>query len=243
MKKAKRKKFCACILGIMLGAVVCGSGVNAFDGPTHKYVTDTSLSFVNNEFKDFKNFYTDDVIEQLLIYCIKPDEDETEGAYKFHFYNPATERNFMGEKESALTRFMGHYRKAVRYYKADRNKDAFEELGRSIHFLEDLNTPVHTNYENVFDAGLKLRMHVEFEKRCVAVQEECTPSLDVKNIGYYIKNSLSEIGKSSAYLSADNFYSLENEIEPRDIIAKYSVKNAQKAVIGLLYRFFYEVRL
>ena len=242
MIKDKRiKRLLACFLGLTMG--VCSTGMNAgaFDGPTHNYVTHTSSLFVCSKFEGCDEFYTPEVIERLRTFSMKPDEDENEGGYKLHFFNPATERNFMGEKESALTRFTGHYRKAVRYYKTGRYNDAWEELGRAIHFLEDLNTPVHTNYESIIDAGVKLHMHVEFEKRCVAVQEECEPSMNVENVRYYLENLTKEIGKSSAYLSADNFYALENKLIPRDTIAKYSISNAQKAVVGVLYRFYVEV--
>lgn len=241
MKKIRRNRVVAWLLGSIMGLSSMGASASAFDGPTHRYVTDTSLSAVNSEFKNLSKFYNSSAITRLLIYCVKPDEDENDGAYKFHFFNPITERNFVGEVESALTRFVTHYRNAVRFYKSGKHNNAWEELGRAIHFLEDLNTPVHTNYENVFDAGAKLQMHVEFEKRCVELQEQCKPPMNFENIRYYLDNVLSTIGQASAYLAADNFYPLENELESRDEIARNSIENAQKAVIGLLYRFYVEV--
>ncbi len=237
--------------------------VYGFDGPTHKYVTETSLSILHdigrttenvesdentksdkdgeNAKSIYSDFYTDEVRDIILEYCVKPDEDETEGGFKWHFYNPATELNFMGEKESALTKFIKHYNAAIENYKTGYTTEAFQEFGRSLHFVEDLSTPVHTNYENFMDAGMKLSMHVEFEKRCVAVQDTCVATVKEENLKYYLNNTKKIIGKACAYLSADLFYSLEHKLLPQDIIAKHSVLNAQKVVVGLLNRFHHEI--
>lgn len=239
------------------------TNIYGFDGPTHKYVTETSLSILHDlgkakedkesdktkkvnkteeEIKSiYSDFYTDEVKDIILEYCVKPDEDETDGGFKWHFYNPATELNFMGEKESALTKFIKHYNAAITNYKTGYTEDAFQEFGRSLHFVEDLSTPVHTNYENFMDAGIKLSMHVEFEKRCVAIQNMCVATVKEENLKYYLNNTKKIIGKTCAYLSADLFYSLEQKLLPQDIIAKHSVLNAQKVVVGLLNRFHNEI--
>lgn len=242
------------------------TNVYGFASSTHEYVTRTGLSILHDlgktkedKEKDndkesntsdqidekvksiYDDFYTDEVKDILLEYCVKPDEDEIEGGFKWHFYNPATELNFMGEKESALTKFIKHYNAAVTNYKTGYTTEAFQEFGRSLHFVEDLSTPVHTNYENFMDAGIKLSMHVEFEKRCVVVQDMCEATIKEENLKYYLNNTKKIIGKTCAYLSADLFYSLEHKLLPQDIIAKHSVLNAQKVVVGLLNRFHHEI--
>ena len=88
---------------------------------------------------------------------------------------------------------------------------------------------------------MKLSMHVEFEKRCVAVQDTCVATVKEENLKYYLNNTKKIIGKACAYLSADLFYSLEHKLLPQDIIAKHSVLNAQKVVVGLLNRFHHEI--
>jgi hypothetical protein len=269
------------IFGACLIFSVPITDVHGFDGPTHKYVTETSLSILHklgkipkdgetseteesskaeetdkieeaDQIKEdgkaeekivsvYSDFYTDEVKDIILEYCVKPDEDEIEGGFKWHFYNPATELNFMGEKESALTKFIKHYNDAVMHYKTGYTTEAFQKFGRSLHFVEDLSTPVHTNYESFMDAGIKLSMHVEFEKRCVAIQDMCVATVKKGNLKYYLNNTKKIIGKTCAYLSADLFYSLEHKLLPQDIIAEHSVLNAQRVVVGLLNRFHHEV--
>ena len=239
------------------------TNVYGFASSTHEYVTRASLSILHDlgstkddkesaENKEvdktkekiesiYSDFYTDEVKDVILEYCVKPDEDETDGGFKWHFYNPATELNFMGEKESALTKFIKHYNAAITNYKTGYITEAFQEFGRSLHFVEDLSTPVHTNYENFMDAGIKLSMHVEFEKRCEVIQDMCIATVKKENLKYYLNTTKKIIGKTCAYLSADLFYSLEYKLLPQDIVAKHSVLNAQKVVVGLLNRFYDEV--
>ncbi|MDR1627468.1 MAG: hypothetical protein LBR79_01680 [Oscillospiraceae bacterium] len=289
---SKLKNFSA-TLGTYLVFSMFMTNVHGFDGPTHKYVTETSLSILHklgkiqkdgktNEFEEtvvaeeisktentdeiqendvveepdkaeedgkvkekivskYSDFYTDKITDIILEYCEKPDTDEIDGGFKWHFYNPATELNFMGERESALTRFINHYNAAIINYNTGHTTEAFQEFGRSLHFVEDLSTPVHTNYESLVDAGIKLSMHVEFEKRCIAVQDTCVAAVKQENLKYYLDNTKKIIGKTCAYLSADLFYSLEHELLPQDTIAEYAVLNAQKVVVGLLNRFYSEV--
>ena len=74
------------------------------------------------------------------------------------------------------------------------------------------------------------------------VQSTVDASMQRREFDYYKNNTLEQIGKASAMLANDNFYALYKKTLERDIVAKNSVENAQKAVAGLLYRFFLDVR-
>ena len=226
---------CAIIFPLFL------ENISAFDGPTHEYVTKTSLGLLSGMDKKYSEFYHNTAKSELLIYCVKPDRDENEGGYKNHFYNPLTGRNFMGEKQSALTKFTGHYKNAVELYNSGSTFESWEELGRSMHFLEDLNTPVHTNYEDFWDAGIRLFMHIEFEKKCYEIQSKCICTLEPTSLIYYTNNSNENIGIECARLSADNFFALHKKISPDEIVARDSIFNAQKAVAGMFHKFYSEV--
>ena len=103
--------------------------------------------------------------------------------------------------------------------------------------MEDMNAPVHTAYEVPSDSVSKLRLHVEFEKVCDAVCEDCKLELIPESLKYYEVNSLDGIARSAATLSADNFYYLEKRKESKEKISKQAISNAQKKVSGILYRF------
>lgn len=215
--------------------------VFAFSGPTHKYTTEKGIDLViaiNDT--SYQKFYNPMVKHKLIDSCTKPDEDEKDGAYKWHFYNVATGCNYAGERTSALTKFKEHYNSAITYYNNNIDR-SFDELGRSLHFLEDMNTPVHTNNQIIGDAVLNSLLHVNFENHCVEVQSDCIATMSLEECKYYKNNSLKTIGINSAMLANGNFYLLRNQIYSQTKVAEHSIINAQKAVCGVLYKFYNDV--
>ena len=253
LKKILIKKVMPAILGFGILSLFCA---DAFNDTAHKYVTQTSfeafsdMNLDDNIRKDYPNlanaseFFKNDEKEYkklLVTYSTQPDRDETQGIYKYHFYNPITETNFMNEKESALKRSKDHFEKAVSNYKCGDKTMAYQELGRSVHFMEDMNTPVHTAYELPSDSVKKLQLHVDFEKVCDSLCSECKLELVPHSLKYYEINTFDTISRCAATLSADDFYYLENKKIDKEKLAKYAVSNAQKNVSGVMYRFFVEV--
>lgn len=251
------KKVFSFFLSIMLIFGASGSPCSAFDAPTHVYVTQRGLEIFLDIlsvyfFTEEEIFFTEEDIEIILVYCVKPDEDETYGAYKYHFYNPVTGLNFMGENDSALTRFVDHFNRALHYmklyYQAMANgnlekarayrRRAMEELGRALHFLGDLNTPVHTNNQTLLDTGFNFFFHVSFENTCKSVQDRVRPSMQRREFRYYEVNSLETVAVCSALLADDNLYALHEGFLSKEQVAENSIKNAQKAIAGLLYKFY-----
>lgn len=245
----------------------------AFNSQTHEYVTRSGLEILSEISKtlynvgkmsqkeyELSNQLTREYKDHIIEFSLKPDEDENQGAYKYHFYNPDTGKNFAGEKESALKKSKIHFEDSLRgcleltllhhldnygtVLKEDQNityDKIFEELGRSIHFIEDLSTCVHTGYDKPTDAVLKFPLHVKFEKKCDLVSEECHAEVPIEILKYYEVNLLEDIAQNTAILSADNFYRLENiENEDYTNLAKNAVLNAQKKVVGILYKFIKE---
>lgn len=228
----------------------------AFDGPTHVYVTQRGLEILDDVFGgEISKFFTEEDRRIILTYCVKPDEDEIEGAYKYHFFNPVTELNFMGEVTSARTKCDDHYNRAVHYmklhYQAIANGDldrakkhrgkAMEELGRSSHFLQDLNTPVHTNNQTLLDTGFNLLSHVRFENTCKSVQERVRPSMRGAAVRYFVTNNVKTIATCFALLSDDNLYGYHEGFLSKEQAAENSVKNAQTSSAGLYYKFWFDV--
>ena len=211
--------------------------VKAFDGATHEYVTQMSLDTFSKLETQGKSFYDEKAEELIMEYCTKPDIDENDGVFKDHFYNIATQRNFMGEKMSALVKFRQHYRNALINYKKGRMAKCWEELGRAIHFLEDINTPVHGGYDRPTDAMKRLPMHVAFEKTCILVQDECLADININELQYYLDNTLDDIAKTCARKSNDNYFALKNGYIAEEEIAKRTIIDAQRAVVGILFRF------
>ena len=214
----------------------------AFNGDTHQHTTKYGIEKVKESFgKNLEEFYNDEVTSILIEYCTKPDDDEIEGFFKFHFYNPATNKNFKGENKSALTMMSYHYNEALKNCingSSNRIK-TYDELGRALHFLEDLNTPVHTNNQSFMDSVSNLTFHVSFENRCKKIQDEViVEKLTEKEYDYYLLNSIENIGKSCAGVANNNFYILYNNFSPKSEVAASSIINAERAVAGVLYKFY-----
>lgn len=242
MNKQRCKKFVSIFL---VATMLCSiSIVNslAFTSPTHEYTTKNGLRIVKETMKEpCLQFYTGEIESDLYEYCVRPDFDENNGIFKWHFYNPATEKNFMGETTSALTKFRDHYDEAVKAYKVGQEKKSWEELGRSLHFLEDINTPVHTNSQKLSDAISQLLFHTNFEKLCTEVQEDYCAEMTRGQMMYYLYNSTTQIAKSSANLANDNYYAMMHKTATQTEIAGNSIINAQKSVAGVLYKFYQDI--
>ncbi len=241
------KKKLMAVFGVIVGFALSVSCAKSFNGDTHRYVTERGLALIS-EISEYKgNLSSDDkkYFDVISDYSLKPDEDEIEGGYKFHFYNPATETNFMGEKNSALIKCNTHYNNALDYYRKGNKNLAFQELGRAIHFMEDMNTPVHVGYNLPTDAVFKLPLHVKFEKVCDSVNSECKAEINLDSLRYFEVNSVSTISKSSAILASGGYYRLNDEVvkgKSKKGLAKNAILNAQYKVTGLLYKFFNEVK-
>lgn len=245
--KKNYQKYVTCLIASAMSCTLFVNYTLAFNSNTHKNVTQKSLKIVSEINSDeFYIFNKEDekYWEIVAEYSVKPDEDENQGAYKYHFYNPVTQRNFMGEKNSALLKCLNHFNEAVGYYKKGNKNMAYQELGRSIHFMEDLNTPVHTAYDLPSDAVIKFPLHVRFEKTCDKICEGCLATVPKESLNYFSVNPVETIAKSSAVLSADNFYYLENDEETEEeSLAKNAVLNAQHKVTGICYKFFKQIQI
>ena len=85
-------------------------------------------------------------------------------------------------------------------------------------------------------------MHVQFENTCDEINKNCDAEISVESLEYYKINSLETIVKASAVLALDNFYRLEEiETSNEEELAKNSILNAQKNVVGMLYKFIGDV--
>ena len=131
---------------------------------THKLITEQAINDIILEIGGTE--LINESPKQIIIKgALAPDEDETDGTFKYHFYNPATRKNFKGERISALTQCITHFGYALELYSINLKK-SLDELGRAVHYIEDLNTPVHTFYEDTFDAVTKAPLHLYFEEQC-----------------------------------------------------------------------------
>lgn len=214
----------------------------AFDKYTHEYVTKVATSELKKiNYNSSASFFDQNSEKILFEYSTRPDIDENDGAFQWHFYNPATEKNFKGKDISAVTKFEEHYNNSIRYYKENNKEMSLQEIARALHFLEDLNTPVHTNAQSFTDAIIQFVMHSKFEELCNNVKNNYVCSMSLPELYYYRYNSTKTIAILSANLANENFFAMQSQVLTKSEVAGNSIINAQKAACGTLAKYLTDI--
>ena len=192
---------------------------------SHRFITKKSIEIAGIKLRAEQK-------HKLIESSTLPDIDEKDNLFAAHFYNPVTQLNFRSERETALTRFIEHYDKS-------KNGENLEEIGRAVHYLEDLNTPVHVAYEDKFDSVYRLSGHIEFENTCDSLIDEVKDIVFEIDKKYYIVNPLETIGKAGAMTASVLYDEYENCYEQHiPEVGRKALLNAIKATAGILYRVF-----
>lgn len=120
-----------------------------------------------------KTYKLADCIQDIVHSSVGPDRDESGGIggfYSGHFYNPYYDKN----EDNAMRRMKKHFEISIDYLNRNMKRDAIKELGRSLHYLQDMCCPVHIwgynfngngkSVSGVFNVvGGKLMMHKKLE--------------------------------------------------------------------------------
>ncbi|MBD7913139.1 MULTISPECIES: zinc dependent phospholipase C family protein [Clostridium] len=256
----KSKKLILTIVTSVIMIFTAGQAVSAQEVNTQDYVPKTLSSngpndsheqFVGQALKIIENdkgsnaviFYNDNK-KLLLEYCDKPDSDEADYAFAYHFYNPYTNKNYLpaflsASKITAMTKFKEHMGNAVESYNSNKTY-SMEQLGRAIHFLTDVNVPHHAS--NMI-AGLS--SHSQYEKYIsknnslfFVNTSDAYDKYSDYSFDQYCTEILNECAKNAySYKAVCNSYD-SSEWEKA---ARPTLKLAQENIASLLYRFEKEV--
>lgn len=162
------KSFCVLLF---LCFWLCQSRLHAFGNPTHERLTETACNSTEM-LNAFALSERNEVIDRLFRGCNIPDAEETSWFMWGHFYDFDTECSDL-TKDSALSRMHSHFENAKRLWSAGNRLDAIEELGRGIHYMQDIccmvhvwgrfynyfNLPTHRTYENALDEAAVAYAH------------------------------------------------------------------------------------
>lgn len=217
------------------------------DGPndSHQLFAKQGLRIIENDKGKDVLKPIENNINLILEHCDKPDKDEAENFFAHHFYNPYTKKNYLpsflnASNITGLDRFKEHMDNAVSYYKKDKSS-AMKELGRAIHYLEDINVPHHA--ANLI-AGLST--HSQYEKYVsennrnffVETSSLYEKYMD-KNFKAYCEYIFNDCAKNS-YCYKDKANSKNKEDWNK--AAAPTTKMAQETIASLIYRFLQEVK-
>ena len=164
--------------------------------------------------------------EILREMCVKPDYDEREYFYYYHFYNPT--KKYKSSDITALTKCVSHYENA-------KSKRDLAELGRAAHFLEDICTPVHCGYESKTNYISRLHQHIEFEKMCDELITEISINNDFPEPIQF--KTLDDLCINCACRSHACFKELDKKNADERMIGEESIILGVKAVTEMIQDF------
>lgn len=171
-----------------------------------------------------------------------PDNDETNYSYGYHYYKynsdlqngTGTTKPNCGTTTTAYHMFNNHYYNANYEYAVGNYTTAYNELGRAIHYLQDINNPYHATLiggdpHYAYEAWVRDHFYSNYW----ASSASESYSFVCNNSFRYMSNSFS---KSACTKYRDCSYFTSNPNTARAATAELTTR-AQRATAALLYRY------
>ncbi|MCL2081893.1 MAG: zinc dependent phospholipase C family protein [Oscillospiraceae bacterium] len=224
---------------------------------THQWLTAVAMEMITNEFtltSPFlsKNFFKLSASEKatLIQYSDWPDIYETKDVNSWHFYygdinSPHYGTNYWRnhfDDHTAKSRFIHWYNSAVSKYRNHSRVDAYRDLGKALHYLQDLNAPPHTG-DNTVNAIYVVGKHQKYEQTA----DERKAEFRVTSGGLYthhVANTLSSVADTAARYSYGYYdITLTPPMYTDSMYANMGLplQRSQRDTAGLIYRFFRDV--
>lgn len=209
---------------------------DAADPLTHGYITQVACDLLRSDNTTASSFYAG-YRSKLVRGSVLPDDDEKDGNFVWHFYGPDG-TNYLGGSVTAYTKCIDHYNRAVSLYNAGSKSAAMEELGRALHYLQDVNEPHHA-----MNKVAVLTNHIGFEKE--AEENRTSYALTGLTSSIY-SDANNSLGTTIDYYAriARGWYdkAASSSANDRASAAGSCMRNAQRATATVLYKFMMEVR-
>lgn len=170
------KKLLIYSTALAAGAVLSQRKAYAWFGNTHKDILEKALHTLKaQDDKSYYNFYID-YKNILLKGCTEPDnKGDTDKGSGLHYYCAASKKGKELEptagyfknrhrrfNRSARTMLEENYTMALSLYKSGEEKAAMHQLGRALHFIQDIGCTVHSS--GIMYSGRKNNPHRAYEK-------------------------------------------------------------------------------
>ena len=129
---------------------------------THNFMSRKALSC--------NNLLTPEEVIYVGKHSMDPDlmKEETVDRCSRHFYDVMCEDPSFGmindDLNNAFSGFLNHNELATNAYKKGDRKGFLTEIARSVHYLQDVSTPMHVEHGNYLHKLFRLPMHIQFEK-------------------------------------------------------------------------------
>lgn len=205
----------------------------------HKKVAELALNYIS-KYSQEAIYYSDTDTKEIINAAALPDKDENQNDFAHHFYNPVTKLNFSGGNDHAINRVLLHIAKSKARVRGRCDNFAEKiscdpcEIGRALHFLTDIATPVHTGCEDAyFDTWYRAADCIIFEKITDKIAEfyEIDNYFDLPEVG---DSGISSICYSTALFSNQMYFEYIRREKSVEYIAKRSLSLAILSCINLL---------
>lgn len=227
------------------------SGKNNSEGEytedgSHEYISAIACAVLNND----KGFFSTDTGANIIIALyislasMLPDTDEREPAFVGHFYNPDTQKNYVGSTtNTARTNAERHFKAALLSASNGAMDEVYEHLGRCLHYVQDVNVPHHA--ANVTGVNPS---HSAFEKYAFENQEaylenfETIPASNYRNAYSWNIGTITHKAAAEAKPMISHVNNILDKSEWSEY-ARITMQNAARYSAMAIYRFAMESSL
>ena len=155
------------------------------DDGTHEYITTVACEILSNDRGAIGSSVVEGVavVLSISLASLLPDKDEWFPGFNGHFFDPNTGKNYTGSSSNtAKTNAQEHYDAAVTAANSGDMNEAYEQIGRCLHYIQDASEPHHAS--NVVSYG-SLSPHAKFEKYAYGKREVCLMDYTTIGSSYY----------------------------------------------------------
>lgn len=203
-----------------------------FSTSTHEQITQDSLTLLSQDNKNSVYAFYSNYFWELKQGSKQPDDDEMYAGHHYYISNTVQSDGYYQNRSddysiSARTRFEEHYYTAINAYKNGLINVAMNELGRSLHYLQDTACVPHSS--GLASSG-SLSAHVLYENWIKLAYPGSTN---------YIASSANEF--YSVVLNLDNPGEILNQVSDFSYQYKDIVQNHKKDTTDLTYSYYVTV--
>lgn len=217
------------------------SNLDDYIAGTHTKITVQAMVILQNDGKLWCETALEAVVVALTLSIASDEPDRNAITFAGHFYNPETEKNYLNlTTPTAKTFAVSHYDNAI---EADEITEALDEIGRCLHFVQDIHVPHHTALVTVTNPS-----HSAFENHANDNIDTYLEGITTTpNSRYNSINSktMAEIMNRYAYYSY-NRIEYVNDVDNQaqwDTIAENCVQRAASVSAAILYKFSCETSI
>lgn len=212
---------------------------------THEYITAIACTVLNNDKGFFANNATANIVISLLISVssLLPDTED-KSLFVGHFYDPDTQKNYVGSTtNTARTNAEKHFKAALLSASNGAMDEAYEHLGRCLHYVQDVNVPHHA--ANVTAVNLS---HGAFEEYAFENQEaylenfETIPASNYRNAYSWNIGTITHKAAAEAKPMISHVNNILDKSEWSEY-ARITMQNATRYSAMAIYRFAMESSL